>query len=96
VTHDVRLHPSAERVLEKNADLRDRWPTIRFELEANPYPVGTQVKAHLKHDYYCSFRYKSPPYRIIYDVHREQHVVYVFTIIGRGDAYRRRGKGRRR
>lgn len=87
-SHAVHCHKSVEKFLARHGDLLERWPRIKATLEENPYPRGTQVVTHLKLQWHCSYKYKAPPYRFLFDIYPEKRVVYIFEVNGRGQVYR--------
>ena len=81
----VTLHKQVEKFLRKHPDLREKWSDIEKTLVYRPL-VGPQI-THLKGELFCSRRWRVDPYRVLYDVDEDGHVVFVFRADTRGDIY---------
>lgn len=86
MTHEVRLKPSAERVLRKlPAAIRSRIASRLDQLSSNPRPSGCEKLGGVDDLY----RVRVGDYRVVYQISDEALVVLVVTIGHRGDVYRR-------
>jgi mRNA-degrading endonuclease RelE of RelBE toxin-antitoxin system len=93
--YNVNLHNAVRRFLRRHSDLNQKWDGIVDRIKQSP-KLGPHID-HLKGDWFCSYRWDEGSYRIKYDVHEEDEVIFVYDANNRGDAYKRRqGSGRRR
>ena len=86
MAYEVRLKPSAERVLRRlPAQVRSRIGGRLDALAVNPRPSGCEKLAGVEDLY----RVRIGDYRFVYQVSDEVLLVLVATLGHRGDVYRR-------
>ncbi len=82
----IEVGRRAERFFNRHRELAAEWESlIRPTLCTTPYR-SVRI-SHLKGQYYCSRRWRTGNYRILYDVVEEEMVVRVFDADNRGDVY---------
>ena len=85
----VEEHRRVRKFFKQHPQLSRLWPKIRAALETDPLPrQGTDLIAHLKANWLCSYRWREGDYRLLYDVFDKVGVVHVFEADSRGQVYR--------
>ena len=91
----VNIHREVKKFLKTHPDLDQVWSQIENQILQSPRS-GPNID-HLRGDWYCSYRWRSGPYRIKYEVHDIDAEIHFYDAGTRGDVYKgRRGTQRRR
>jgi len=65
------------------------WKILFNELATNPHPPHSKIKKILEP--IIGYRYKIPPYRILYQIDEKNKTIYIHKIKHRKDTYKRFG-----
>lgn len=75
-----------KKLLKQSPEISEKFRKIVEDLQNNPYQPHSKIKKLRKS--FNSYRYKSPPYSLLYIVNKKQKVIYAYDFFRRGRGYR--------